>query len=167
MTLIANWEMAMGGRNNRSPAQRSGVKLVNYMMKDGRRQACLTVYEDTMKRMRWGIGDRVIYVPGEYDGKPCIAMRRVPSGGKKISPASSAKGLSEKLEGKAVAGAIRWATEVFADYADTAKVDRDLIEVDGALIMLVKRGASRNWLTAASVTPCDHQHRQAVAPRVG
>lgn len=144
MNLVINWEIAKAGRSGRSVAQTSGAKLVNYTMKDGRRQACLTIYEDTMKRMRWAIGDRLIFAPGEYNGKPCIGIRRVPSGGKAISPASSAKGLSEKLAGKSVSGACRWATEVFAKYHDASEVNAALEEVDGVLILPVRLKQKQN-----------------------
>ena len=135
MNLVINWDIAKSSRTGRGPSQNSGAKLVNYTMKDGRRQACLTIYEDTMKRMRWAIGDRLLFAPGEYNGQKVVGIKRVPSGGKAISPASSAKGLSEKLAGQSVAGACRWATEVFAGYADSARVNSDLEEIDGALIL--------------------------------
>jgi hypothetical protein len=145
MNLVINWEVAKTSRTGRGPSQRSGVKLVNYMMKDGRRQACLTIYEDSMKRMRWAIGDRLLFAPGKLNGKDCVGIRRVPSGGKAISPASSAKGLSEKLSGKSVAGACRWATETFTKFGDAAAVDTDLIETDdGTLVLMVGQNGAKN-----------------------
>ena len=143
MNLVINWDIAKSSRTGRGPSQNSGAKLVNYTMKDGRRQACLTIYEDTMKRMRWAIGDRLLFAPGEYNGKKVVGIKRVPSGGKAISPASSAKGLSEKLAGKSVAGACRWATETFSGYADSARVNADLEEVDGTLILPLEQAASK------------------------
>ena len=135
MPLTINWDIAKAARPGRGSSQNSGAKLVNYLMKDGRRQACLTIYEDTMKRMRWAIGDRLLFAPGQYNGKPCVGIKRVPSGGRAISPASSAKGYSEKLAGQSVSGACRWATEVFAGYRVASHLNADLEEVDGALIL--------------------------------
>ena len=139
MNLVIDWDVALKSQRARGPSQKSGAKMVNYIMKDGRRQVCLTIYDDTMKRMRWAIGDRLLFAPGRYNGKDVIGIKRVPSGGKAISPASSAKGLSEKLAGKSVAGACRWATEQFACFKDAAGVDRDLMEIDGTLILPVER----------------------------
>lgn len=145
MNLVINWDIAKNSRTGRGPSQNSGAKLVNYTMKDGRRQACLTIYEDTMKRMRWAIGDRLLFAPGKYNGKDCLGIRRVPTGGKAISPASSAKGLSEKLAGKSVAGACRWATDVFAGFKDASSVDGDLIETDdGTLILMLEQNETRS-----------------------
>ena len=144
MNLVINWDIAKSSRTGRGPSQSSGAKLVNYTMKDGRRQACLTIYEDTMRRMRWAIGDRLLFAPGEYNGKNVVGIKRVPTGGKAISPASSAKGLSEKLAGQSVSGACRWATEVFAGYADSARVNADLEEVDGALILPLEQNETRS-----------------------
>jgi len=135
MNLVIDWDVALKSQRGRSPSQKSGVKMVNYMMKDGRRQVCLTIYDDTMKRMRWAIGDRLLFAPGRYNGRDIAGIKRVPSGGKAISPASSAKGLSEKLAGKSVAGACRWATEAFSRFKDASQVDSDLIEVEGTLIL--------------------------------
>jgi hypothetical protein len=149
MDLIINWDVAKTARKGRGHSQTSGVKLVNYMMKDSRRQACLTIYEDTMKRMRWAIGDRLVFAPGVYNGAPCVGIKRVPAGGRAISPASSAKGLSEKLAGKSVSGACRWATEIFAVYEDAAQVNADLVEIDGALILPMKTKTQHNWLGKA------------------
>ena len=144
MNLVINWEVAKNTRNGRGQSQKSGAKLVNYTMKDGRRQACLTIYEDTMRRMRWAIGDRLLFAPGKVNGRDCVGIRRVPFGGKAISPASSAKGLSEKLAGKSAAGACRWATETFAKFGDVAAVDADLIEAeDGTLVLMADQNGNR------------------------
>lgn len=135
MTLVINWDIAKAASPGRGLSQNSGAKLVNYRMKDGRTQACLTIYTDTMKRMRWAIGDRLLFAPGQYNGKPCVGIKRVPSGGRAISPASSAKGFSEKLAGQSVSGACRWSTEAFAGFRDAGRLNADLEEVDGALIL--------------------------------
>lgn len=137
MSIFIDWNAAISNRNGR--VQTSGAKLTNYTMKDGRTQACLTIYEDAMKRMRWAIGDRLMFAPGDYNGRPIVGIRRVQAGGRAISPASSSKGLSERLAGRSVAGACRWSTEVFALYSGSAP-NKDLIETDdGALIMFLEQ----------------------------
>ena len=71
--------------------------------------------------------------------KRCIAVRRVPSGGKAISPASSGMGVAVAMRGKVANGAIRWATEIFRDFGDVACVNADLADVDGVLIIMAEQ----------------------------
>ena len=139
--LNVDWGIARPNRVFKGrPSQTTGAKLTVYRMKDGRDQACLTIYEDAMRRWRWVIGDRLEFAPAEYDGKPCVAVRRVPTGGYAISPASSEKGKAERVKGQSIAGNIRRACDLFGHLDGAWQPLGGLIDLGGVMVLIKEAG---------------------------
>lgn len=137
MSLNVDWNSAQPGRGGRGrAAQHSGARMTVYRMKDGRNQACLTIYEDAMRKWRWVIGDRLEFAPATYAGEKCVAIRRVPNGGFAISPHSSEKGKLEAMKGQSLSGNIRRACDLFNDLDGASQPLGGLIDADGVMVLL-------------------------------
>jgi len=82
-----------------------GIILSNYVQNDKRRSSRVGVSfcVKTMRHFRWAIGDKIILGDCTFAGEYCIAIRRNPSLGFSLSPASTKKGENSKtLAGKVV-----------------------------------------------------------------
>jgi hypothetical protein len=102
----------------------------------GDRQLSIRIYEGVMEKMRWVCGDRVSV---GYDSKAKkIAIKRIPSGGYKLSASTANKKDRIDSVGKSVKSIVKMAAAGFIDdlKIEPVSVMHDqCLDVDGMLII--------------------------------
>lgn len=132
-----NWiESKSGGRGGRKG---EGARVAIYKSGTYSNQLSVTLYEDTMKSIRWVAGDRV-QVGFDLNTK-CIALKRVPKNGYALTPTSVTGSKREKLIGKPATCVVKVSApqdfeQVFNGPAEVSP--DELIEIDGMLVLPFK-----------------------------
>lgn len=120
-----------------------GVRITVSTESKGGPRLGVTIYADTMKKMRWVVGDRVLL--GFDPEQECIALRRVPSGGYAIGAQFTAKGDRLKAVGTAVNSVVKMgAPPDFVNFFH-GKIDvatDDCVEVDGMLLLSISNSGA-------------------------
>jgi hypothetical protein len=113
-----------------------GARIAIYAAGKHRPQLSIALYGDTMKSMRWVIGDRVEV--GFGVASKCIAIRRVPSGGFALTALFTPKDRRENAMGKSLSAVVKLTAPnelLRAFHGKTNVPPEGLAEVDGILVL--------------------------------
>jgi len=134
MTHTNNFQWIAPSRSgNRGAGNVKGARIAVYGNGKNTPQLSIVLYGDTMKQMRWVVGDRVEVGIDNCSGM--LALRRVPQGGYALTALSIGKKDREKSLGTCVACVVKDLHECFSK---TSLAPNDCVDVDGVLILSAK-----------------------------
>jgi len=139
MTHTNNFQWIVPSRSgNRGAGNAKGARIAVYDNGKNTAQLSIALYGDTMKQMRWVVGDRVEVGIDNYSGM--LALRRVPKGGYALTALSVGKKDREKSIGTCVACVVKVTApqDLHECFSKTSLAPNDCAEVDGVLILSAK-----------------------------
>jgi len=139
MTNFKDFEWITPSRSgNGSKSSAAGARIVIYGIGGNRPQLLIVLYPDTMKLMRWVVGDRLDV--GIDNARGLVALRRVPVNGYALGAMSVGKADREKTIGTNVASTVKVPAPagLNACFSRVSLNPDDCAEVDGILVLSVQ-----------------------------
>ena len=139
MTHTNNFQWIAPSRSgNRGAGNVKGARIAVYGNGKNTPQLSIVLYGDTMKQMRWVVGDRVEVGIDNCSGM--LALRRVPQGGYALTALSIGKKDREKSLGTCVACVVKVTApqDMHECFSKTSLAPNDCVDVDGVLILSAK-----------------------------
>ena len=139
MTNINDFQWIVPSRSGNGGAGNSkGARIAVYRSGNAAAQLSIALYADTMKKMRWVVGDRVDVGIDNYSGM--LALRRVPQEGYSLTALSIGKKDREKSIGTCVACVVKVKApqDLHGCFSKTSLAPNDCVDVDGVLILSAK-----------------------------
>jgi hypothetical protein len=139
MTHTNNFQWIAPSRSgNRGAGNVKGARIAVYGNGKNTPQLSIVLYGDTMKQMRWVVGDRVEVGIDNCSGM--LALRRVPQGGYALTALSIGKKDREKSLGTCVACVVKVTApqDLNECFSKTPLAPNDCVDVDGVLILSAK-----------------------------